>query len=199
MRLSCLLLTQHSLMCLPTASFSLLPWLRWSLAYSSCTMADQAPCMATLQSDCAMPKCWPPQRCLVVLFSAAFSAGQVPQSWNISLVTPSFMQGHATDTANHRPISVGEPISRPCASIMVQCLVKYTEQQRLRSSTQTGCLAPSTLPLPFSMSSTSTGTPTSLSTSALLISNQPMTSFSAICGLLQRLGAHMLGAIPAPV
>ena len=76
--------------------------------------------------------------CLVVLFNAAFSTGQVPQSWKTSLVTPVFKRGDATDTANYRPISVGEPISRLSASIMVQRLVTYTEQQQLRSATQTG-------------------------------------------------------------
>jgi len=59
MRLSCQLLTQHSLLCLPTASISLLPWLRWMLACNSFTMADQAPYMATLQSCCAMPSWFP--------------------------------------------------------------------------------------------------------------------------------------------
>ena len=76
--------------------------------------------------------------CLVVLFNAAFTTGQVPQSWKTSLVTPVFKHGDATDTANYRPISVGEPISRLCANIMVQRLVTYTEQQQLRSATQTG-------------------------------------------------------------
>lgn len=47
--------------------------------------------------------------CLLVLFSAAFSTGQVPQSWKSSLVTPIFKKGD-TDTANYRPIAVGEPI-----------------------------------------------------------------------------------------
>ena len=61
-RLSCQLLTQHSLRCLPTASISLLPWLRCRLVYSSCTMADQASCMATLQGYCAMPSWCPAQR-----------------------------------------------------------------------------------------------------------------------------------------
>ena len=76
--------------------------------------------------------------CLVVLFNAAFSTGQVPQSWKTSLVTPVIKHGDATDTANYRPISVGEPISRLYASIMVQRLVTYTEQQQLRSASQTG-------------------------------------------------------------
>ena len=69
--------------------------------------------------------------CLVVFFST----GQVPQSWKTSLVTPVFKHGHATDTANYRPISVGEPISRLYANIMIQRLVTYTEQQQLRSAT----------------------------------------------------------------
>jgi len=76
--------------------------------------------------------------CLLVLFNAAFSAGQVPQSWKSSLVTPIFKKGDATDTANYRPIAVGEPISRLYASILAQRLVKYTEEQQLRSPTQAG-------------------------------------------------------------
>ena len=54
--------------------------------------------------------------CLLVLFNAAFRTGQIPQSWKTSLVTPIFKKGHATDTANYRPvlvpIAVGEPINR---------------------------------------------------------------------------------------
>ena len=48
--------------------------------------------------------------CLVVLFNAAFSTGQVHQSWKTSLVTPIFKKGDATDTVNYRPISVCKPI-----------------------------------------------------------------------------------------
>ena len=76
--------------------------------------------------------------CLLVLFNAAFSAGQVPQSWKSSLVTPIFKKGDATDTANYRPIAVGEPISRLYASILAQRLVQYTEEHQLRSPTQAG-------------------------------------------------------------
>ena len=76
--------------------------------------------------------------CLVVLFNVAFSTGQVPQSWKTSSFPPIFKKGDATDTANYWPISVGEPSSRLYASIMVQRLVKYTEREQLRSSTQTG-------------------------------------------------------------
>lgn len=76
--------------------------------------------------------------CLLVLFNAAFSTGQVPLSWKSSLVTPIFKKGDATDTANYRPIAVGEPIGRLYASILASRLVKYTEQQQLRSPTQAG-------------------------------------------------------------
>ncbi|KAA6421290.1 MAG: hypothetical protein FRX49_08776 [Trebouxia sp. A1-2] len=62
----------------------------------------------------------------------------VPQSWKTSLVTPVFKHGDATDTANYRPISVGEPISRLYANIMVQRLVTYTEQQQPRFASRTG-------------------------------------------------------------
>ena len=76
--------------------------------------------------------------CLLVLFNAAFSTGQVPLSWKSSLVTPIFKKGDATDTANYRPIAVGEPISRLYAGILAHRLVTYTEEQQLRSPTQTG-------------------------------------------------------------
>ena len=57
--------------------------------------------------------------------------------WKTSLVTVLFNKGDTTDTANYRPISVGESISRLYTSIMVQCLVRCTELQQLQSSTQT--------------------------------------------------------------
>ena len=76
--------------------------------------------------------------CLQLLFNTAFSTGAVPQSWKTSLVTPIFKKGDATDTANYRPIAVGEPLSRLYASILVQRLVQFTEQQDLRSPTQAG-------------------------------------------------------------
>jgi len=163
MQPSCQLLTRHSPLPLRTASISLSLWLRLRLAYSSCTMAGQEPCTAT-PDDPAPAHLLAP--CLLVLFNAAFSTGQVPKSWKTSLVTPVFKHGDATDTANYRPISVGEPISRLYASIMVQRLVKYTEQQQLRSPTQTG-YRPSILPSLFSMSLTNTGMLGNLCTYAL--------------------------------
>ncbi|DBA94877.1 TPA: hypothetical protein ACH3X1_016747 [Trebouxia sp. C0004] len=76
--------------------------------------------------------------CLQLLFNPAFSTGSVPQSWETSLVTPIFKKGDATDTANYRPIALGEPLSRLYASILVQRLVHFTEQHDLRSPTQAG-------------------------------------------------------------
>ena len=76
--------------------------------------------------------------CLNMLLNTAFSSGTVPQSWKTLLVTPVFKRGDATDTANYRPIAVGEPLSMLDASILAQRLVQYTEQQDLRSPTQTG-------------------------------------------------------------
>ena len=76
--------------------------------------------------------------CLQLLFNTAFSTGSVPQSWKTSLVTPIFKKGDATDTANYKPIAVGEPLSRLYASILVQRLVHFTEQHDLRSPTQAG-------------------------------------------------------------
>ena len=76
--------------------------------------------------------------CLQLLFNTAFSTGSVPQSWKTSLVTPIFKKGDATDTANYRPIAVGEPLSRLYASILVQRLVHFTQQHDLRSPTQAG-------------------------------------------------------------
>ena len=67
-----------------------------------------------------------------MLFITAFSLGTVPQSWKTSLVMPILKRSDATDTANHRPIAVGEPLSRSSAGILVHPLVQYTEQQLLR-------------------------------------------------------------------
>lgn len=76
--------------------------------------------------------------CLLVLCNAAFSTGRVPLSWKSSLVTPIYKKGDATDTANYRPIAVGEPSGRLYASILASRLVEYTKEQQLRSPTQAG-------------------------------------------------------------
>ncbi len=97
------------------------------LRYAQLAPTDEDPAPAHLLAPC-----------LRVLLNTAFSTGKVPQSWKTSLVTPIFKKGDATDTANYRPIAVGEPLSRLYASVLVQRLVQYTEQQGLRSPTQAG-------------------------------------------------------------
>lgn len=62
--------------------------------------------------------CW----LLGVIHNAAFSTGQVPQSWKTSLVTLVFKHGDATDTANYRPISVDEPFSTLYPKVMYDAL-----------------------------------------------------------------------------
>ena len=59
------------------------------------------------------------------------------------LSCPHFKKGAATDTANYRPIAVGEPISPIFASILAQRLVQYKEKQQLRTPTQVACRLPS--------------------------------------------------------
>ena len=76
--------------------------------------------------------------CLQLVSNTAFSTGSVPQSWKTSLITPIFKEGDATDTANYRPIAVGEPLSRLYASILVQRLAHFAEQHDLRCPTQAG-------------------------------------------------------------
>jgi len=140
--------------------------------------------------------------CLVVLFNAAFSTGQVPQSWKTSEVTPVFKPGDATDTANYRPISVGEPISRLYASIMVQRLVTYTEQQQLRSATQTGYRPElGTIHPTFALQHAvdkhrHAGKPLYLCFVDLKSAYEKV-QWQLLWGLLQRLGVHgrMLGAV----
>ena len=70
---------------------------------------------------------------LQLLLYTAFSTGAVPQSWITSLVTPIFKED-ATDTANYRPIALGEPLSRLYASILVQRLGKCKNQHNFEVS-----------------------------------------------------------------
>ena len=108
-------------------SCALLGYTSELLRYAKLTATEEDPAPAHLLVPC-----------LQLLFNTAFSTGAVPQSWETSLVTPIFKKGDATDTANYRPIAVGESLSRLYASILVQRLVQFTEQQDLRSPTQAG-------------------------------------------------------------
>ena len=70
--------------------------------------------------------------CIQALFNEAYSAGKVPIQWQPALVWD------ASDTANYRPIAVGEPLCRLYANILNQRLTQDTEQQQLRTLTQAG-------------------------------------------------------------
>ena len=136
------------------------------LGYSS-ELLRYAKLSASLE-DPAPPHLLAP--CLQVLFNAAFSTGQVPQSWKTSLVTPNFKKGNATDTANYRPIVVGEPISRLYTSILAH--IRSGTQRSNNSTLQlrqatVQTLAPSIRALLCSTLLTSRNTPSNPCTFAL--------------------------------
>ena len=70
------------------------------------------------------------------VFNAAFQAGIIPSQVNGGLVTPVFKKGDPFCTENYRPIAVTEPIMRLYAYILNARLVSFTEDNDLRSSTQ---------------------------------------------------------------
>ena len=171
----------------------------WHLALWCCSMLPSAqgkcpspgrPPWSHQFSSVAMPQTQPTigQSQLV-----SQSAGYTPASWYSAL---------STDTANYRPISVGEPISRLYASIMVQRLVTYTEQQQLRSATQTGYWPElGTIHSAFALQHAvdkhrHAGKPLYLCFVDLK-SAYDKVQWQLLWGLLQRLGVHghMLGAV----
>lgn len=75
---------------------------------------------------------------LLGVLNAAFLSGEVPAVVNSSLITPVFKKGDPADTANYRPIAVGEPIARLYANILNARLVKFTEDNNMRAPSQAG-------------------------------------------------------------
>lgn len=75
---------------------------------------------------------------LLDVLNAAFRSGAVPAGFNTGLVTPVYKRGDACDTGNYRPIAVTEPIMRLYAGLLNQRLVRFTEEQQLRSASQAG-------------------------------------------------------------
>ncbi len=49
---------------------------------------------------------------LAVLFTAAFIAGSIADSWTTSAIIPILKKGEPTVTFNYRPVAVGTPIAR---------------------------------------------------------------------------------------
>jgi hypothetical protein len=75
---------------------------------------------------------------LCALLNAAFTTGKIPDAWTTSLVTPILKRGDPADTANYRPIAVGNPLVRLYAAVLNNRLVSFLEGQRLRAPTQAG-------------------------------------------------------------
>lgn len=75
---------------------------------------------------------------LTAMLNAALELGKLPDSWNVSLVSPIYKRGDPDSTANYRPIAVGEPIMRLLAVIVNRRLLDFTESHGLRSPIQAG-------------------------------------------------------------
>jgi hypothetical protein len=76
--------------------------------------------------------------CIMVLVNAVFANGVVPAQWDLSLITPVHKRGSAVNTANYRPIAVGEPLAKLYATLLHIRLDSYLEANRLRSDSQAG-------------------------------------------------------------
>ena len=72
------------------------------------------------------------------IFTLALANRMVPAEANACLVTPVHKKGDAYDTANYRPIAVGDSLMRLYANILNSRLVAYLENNRLRVDCQTG-------------------------------------------------------------
>ena len=75
---------------------------------------------------------------LAALFTAAFTAGSIPDSWTTSAVTPILKKGDPTVTSNYRPVAVGTPIARLYASVLNNRISPYFEAEELRAQAQAG-------------------------------------------------------------
>ena len=151
-----------------------------------CTMADQEPCTATLQSSCAMLSLWPLQMirhrlicwrlalwCCSMLPSPqgrCLSPGRPPwspQYSNMAMpqIQPTIGQSQwVSQSAGYAPTSWYSALLHTQSSSSCGLPPKQATGQSL---------ALSILPSPFSMLLTSTDMPTSLCTCVLWTSNQP--------------------------
>ena len=75
---------------------------------------------------------------LADMLTAFFQGGWVPSCVTSALVTPIHKKGSDLDTANYRPIAVGEPLYRLYAIILNKRLVDWTESVGVRSPAQAG-------------------------------------------------------------
>ncbi len=75
---------------------------------------------------------------LAALFSAAFTAGTIPNGWSTATITPTHKRGDTTDTANYRLVAVGVPLVRLYASVLNNRVAPYFEEEQLRAQAQAG-------------------------------------------------------------
>ena len=83
-------------------------------------------------------KVWILAPLLTRLLSRCFRSGSLPPCIASALVTPIHKKGCTLDTANYRPIAVGEPLYRLYTIILNRRLVDWSEENQLRSPTQAG-------------------------------------------------------------
>ena len=83
-------------------------------------------------------KVWVLAPLLQQLLNQFFSSGRVPGCVSSALVTPIHKKGSTLDTANYRPIAVGEPLYRLYTIILNKRMVDWAERQGLRSPSQAG-------------------------------------------------------------
>lgn len=75
---------------------------------------------------------------LTAAFNTAINTSTVPDSWQISLVTPVFKRGDKTAATVYRPTAGGKPMARLYAVVLNNGLVNYTEDSHARAATQAG-------------------------------------------------------------
>ena len=75
---------------------------------------------------------------LAAFLNACFMQGRLPACVSSALVTPVHKKGAVTDTANYRPVAVGEPLYRLYTIIPNARPVAWSEEHGLRSPVQAG-------------------------------------------------------------
>ena len=83
-------------------------------------------------------KVWMLAPILTAFLNACFVQGRLPACVSSALVTPVHKKGAVVDTANYRPIAVGEPLYRLYTIILNARLVAWSEEHGLRSPAQAG-------------------------------------------------------------
>ena len=92
----------------------------------------------TRSDDGKSYKVWMLASLLADMLNAFFQGGSIPACITSALVTPVHKKGSDLDTANYRPIAVGEPLYRLYTIILNKRLVEWTEDAGLRSPAQAG-------------------------------------------------------------